>query len=127
MTERFTSLAMGLLLVLAFALVTALYLNQRDALVQARVQLTEARSDASDALEAATACSASIDGLAQAADVFEQERNEARAAAVAKARVHGARADAVLAAPTPVPGDACASAAARFADWQGQRMQKAAP
>ena len=125
MTERVSSLAVGLLLVLAFSLVTALYLKQRDALVQARAQLGEARGDASMAQEAAAACSASIDNLEQAAGVLEQERDAARATAAAKAKVHNTRADAVLAAPAPVPGDVCASAAARFSDWQGKRMQEA--
>lgn len=127
MSGRASSLAVGLLLVLAFSLVTASYLNQRDALVRAREQLGEARGDASEALEAAAACSASIDSLEQAAGVLAQERDAAREAAAVKAKGHNARADAVLAAPAPVLGDVCASAAARFADWQGQRMQEAAP
>lgn len=123
---------MGTLIALACSLLlnaagVASYLKQRDVLVQARAQLGEARGDASEALEAAAACSASLDSLEQIASVLEQQRDTARAAAAVKAKGHNARADAVLAAPTPVPGDACASAAARFADWQGQRKQEVAP
>ena len=123
---------MGALIALAFSLLlnaagVASYLNQRDTLVQTRTQLQQARGDESEALEAAAACSASIDSLVQAAGLLELQRNAARAAAAAKAKVHNTRADAVLAAPAPVPGDTCASAAARFADWQGQRKQEAAP
>lgn len=43
MSGRVSLLAVGLLLVLAFSLVTTSYLKQRDALVQARAQLGEAR------------------------------------------------------------------------------------
>lgn len=123
---------MGALIALACSLLLnaagmASYLKQRDALVQAHAQLGEARGDASEALEVAAACSASIDSLEQTAGVLEQQRDAARATAAAKAKVHNARADAVLAAPAPVAGDTCVSAAARFADWQGQRMQEVAP
>lgn len=48
-----------------------------------------------EALEAAAACSASIDSLNQAAGVLELQRDAARAAAAVKAKGHNARADAV--------------------------------
>ena len=123
---------MGALIALAFSLLlnaagVASYLKQRDALVQARAQVLEVQGDEAEALEAAAACSASIDSLDQAAGVFELQRDAARVAAAAKAKGKNTRADAVLAAPAPVPGDACASAAVRFADWQVQRKQEVAP
>lgn len=121
---------MGALIALAFSLLlnavgVASYLKQRDALVQTRAQVQQARGDETEALEAAAACSASVDSLDQAAGALELQRDAARAAAAGKAKVHNARADGVLAAPAPVSGDACASAAARFADWQGQRTEGA--
>lgn len=123
---------MGALIALAFSLLlnaagVASYLKQRDALVQTRAEVQQARGDETEALEAAAACSASIESLNQAAGVLELQRDAARAAAAGKAKVHNTRADAVLAAPAPVPSDECGSAAARFADWQGQRKQEVAP
>lgn len=117
---------MGALIVLAFslllnALAAAAYLQKRDALVHARAQLQDAQDGEVEARQTAAACSASIDSLDLAAGLMQLERDAARTVAAANARARNARADAVLAAPTPVPGDLCASAAARFADWQGQR------
>lgn len=122
---------LGAFIALAFSLLLnaigiASYLKQRDALVQTRAQEGEARGDAVEALEVAAACSASIDSLDQAAGVLELQRDAARAAAAGRAKAHNARADAVLAAPAPVPGDTCASAAARFSAWQGGRKQEGA-
>lgn len=117
---------MGALIALAFSLLlnaagVASYLKQRDALVQARAQLQDAQDGEVEARQTAAACSASIDSLDIAAGLMQLERDAARAIAAGKAKARNARADAVLAAPAPVPGDLCASAVARFADWQGQR------
>lgn len=105
----------------------AAYLKQRDALVHTRAQVQVAQDGETEARETAAACSASIDSLDLAAGLMQLERDAARALAASKAKGHNARADAVLAAPAPVPGDACASAAARFADWQVQRKQEGGP
>ena len=124
MTEH--RILMGAIIALAFSLLLnacgiAGYLKQRDALVQTRAQLQAARDDSTTAHAAASACSAAVDDLQTAASRLMGERDAARSAATAKAKGHSTRADAVLAAPAPVPGNACASAAARFAGWQQQR------
>lgn len=127
-SERFL---LGAFIALAFSLLLnaigiASYLKQRDALVQARADIKDANDGATGALETAAACSASIDSLDAAAGVMQLQRDAARAAAASRAKAHNARADAVLAAPAPVPGDTCASAAARFSAWQGGRKQEGA-
>ena len=124
MTEQ--RILMGAIIALAFSLLLnacgiAGYLKQRDALAQTRAQLQAARDDSTTARAAASACSAAVEDLQTTATRLAGERDTARAAAAAKANGHSTRADAVLAAPAPVPGDACASAAARFAGWQQLR------
>lgn len=113
--------------VLAHVFAVSVYMQQRDELVHTRAQVQTAQEGETDARETAAACSAAVDSLDLAAGQMQLERDAARAIAASKAKGHNARADAVLAAPPSVPGDACASAAARFADWQGQRNQEATP
>lgn len=124
MTEQ--RILMAAIIVLACSLLLnacglAGYLKQRDALVQTRAQLQAARDDSTTAQASASACSAAVEDLQTAATRLTGERDAARAAAAAKAKAHSTRADAVLAAPASVPGDVCASAAARFAQWQQLR------
>lgn len=103
------------------------YLKTRDALADSRGNVTRALGDASVAREAAKACSDAVASLADAAAVLKTERDQARLAAGKKASTHNARADAVLAAPPPVAGDTCASAATRFSTWQAMRKAEVKP
>ncbi len=93
------------------------YLDQRDDTNVARGE-TQAMQQQRDGIRsAASACSAGVEDLAQAGKQRAAAAAPARQAAAGRAAVHNAKADAILSAPPPVPGDACASAQARVDDW----------
>ena len=73
------------------------------------------------ALAGAQACSDGVQRLQALAESRAREAAAARKLAAQAALQHAARADAVLAAPPAVPGDDCASAKARVADWLQRR------
>lgn len=100
------------------------YLGQRDDTTTAQAALRDMEGQRDGAREAASACSDSVEALRELADQRGRDAAQARAAAAAKALGHNQRADQILAAPAPVPGDACASAQARVDSWLQGRAQK---
>lgn len=90
-----------------------LYLQQRDAAVTARTQLSTAQSDISAVQAAADVCNASIDALYTSAGVLAKQLEGEREAAKTRAGAHYAKADKILSTPAAVLGDACASAQGR--------------
>ncbi|MBL7089520.1 MAG: hypothetical protein ISS20_11970 [Acidovorax sp.] len=93
------------------------YLGQRDYTTEARTALRDMEGQRDGARQVASACSDSVDDLRELADKRARDAAPARAAAASAAQGHNTRADQILAAPQPVPGDACASAQARVDDW----------
>ena len=104
-------------LVAANAVTTWAYLAQRDAAAVAKTALHDMRDQRDGAREAASACTDAVDDLRTLADRRAKEAEEARRAAAKRAQGHNQRADAILAAPPAVPGDACASAQVRVDEW----------
>jgi hypothetical protein len=100
------------------------YLGQRDETAAARADLRGMEGQRDGARQAASACSDSVDDLRELADQRARDAAAARAAAAGKAQGHNQRADAILAAPPKVPGDACSSAQARVDDWLRGRSTK---
>lgn len=103
--------------VAANALLGWAYLGQRDDTARAQANLRNMQGQRDGAIQAASACSASIDDLRKLAERRYTVAAPARVAAASAAQAHNQRADAILAAPAPVPGDACASAQARVDSW----------
>lgn len=93
-----------------------LYLRQRDAATLARSDADQAADKESLARASADVCTKAVEALQLTGEGLKQERDEARAQAVAVAAGHKARADKILSTPAAVPGDACASAQARVAE-----------
>ena len=93
------------------------YLGQRDDTTEARTALRDMEGQRDGARQLASECSASVDDLRKLADRRYTVAAPARAAAASAAQAHNQRADAILAAPAPIPGDACASAQARVDSW----------
>ncbi|MCT6720025.1 hypothetical protein [Acidovorax sp. K2F] len=98
------------------------YLGQRDETATAQADLRAMEGQRDGARQAASACSDSVDDLRELADKRTREAAPARAVAASTARVHNQRADEILAAPAPVPGDVCASAQARVDGWLKGRV-----
>jgi len=93
------------------------YLGQRDETSTARADLRGMEGQRDGARQAASVCSDSVDDLRELADKRAREAAPARAAAASVAQGRNQRADQILAAPAPVPGDVCASAQTRVEDW----------
>lgn len=93
------------------------YLGQRDDTTEAKTALRDMQGQRDGARDAASACSDSVDDLRDLADQRARDAVAARASAASQAQSHNEKADAILAAPAPVPGDVCASAQARVNDW----------
>lgn len=87
------------------------------ALSQVTADRDKARSERAAALDAAEACSRSVDALKAAADKREAENLPARQQAADKARAHQHKASTILATPPSVPGDDAASARDRIWKW----------
>lgn len=115
-------LALGISLATNAALGWA-YLGQRDETTEARTALRDMEGQRDGARQAASACSDSVDDLRELADKRARDAAPARAAAASTAQGHNHRADQILAAPQPVPGDACASAQARVDEWLNGRAK----
>ena len=98
-----------------------LWLGARDdaAASHARVQAVQAELGA--ALAVGQACSDGVAELQRQAETRAQEAAKARAEAQSRAKQYALRADQVLSTPPAVPGDDCASAKARVADWLQRR------
>nr|WP_315540218.1 hypothetical protein [uncultured Comamonas sp.] len=99
------------------------YLQQRDALTEARTTLTHAAGETATAQAAANSCSASIEALSTAAAVQAALGTQAREFANTLAGKHSAAADKILSTPPAVPGNDCASAQARVADLLAARKK----
>lgn len=99
------------------------YLQQRDALTEARTTLNHAADETANALWAANSCSASITALETAATVQAALGTQAREFAIKLAGKHAAAADKILSTPPAVPGNDCASAQARVADLLAARKK----
>ncbi|MDH0362777.1 hypothetical protein [Comamonas aquatica] len=110
--------------VLANAGAGYVYLQQRDASVEARTDLRHQTGATEAATLAAHACSDSVEALSVSAAVMASQLEGERAAAAKRAGTHYARADKILATPAAVPGDDCASAQKRVADILANRTQK---
>lgn len=99
------------------------YLGQRDDTATVQAELHGMQDQRDGARQAASACSDSVDDLRELADKRAREAAPARAAAASTAQAHNQRADQILAAPAPVPGDVCASAQARLDEWLKGRVK----
>lgn len=77
----------------------------------------KARIERAAALDAAEACSRSVEALKQAADEREAENAHARQQAAGKAHQHRQKANEIMATPASVPGDDAASAQDRIWKW----------
>lgn len=93
------------------------WLGQRDDTATAKAEATAMQQQRDGIRSAASACSAGVDELAQAGKQRAAAAAPVRQAAASRAAVHNAKADEILSAPPPVPGDACASAQARVDQW----------
>lgn len=100
------------------------WLGQRDDTTTARTALRDMESQRDGARQSASECSDSVAALRDLAAQRARDSAPARAAAAGKAHGHNQKADEILAAPPPVPGDACASAQARVDDWLKGRATK---
>ncbi|MDF3823024.1 hypothetical protein P3G55_24230 [Leptospira sp. 96542] len=87
------------------------YLAERD-------KATEAAQTAATARAAADQCTQGVERLQALADQRAREAEAARLQAAQQAAELDARADAELATPPAVPGDACSSAQARIDRWK---------
>jgi septal ring factor EnvC (AmiA/AmiB activator) len=99
------------------------YLGQRDDTATVQAELRGMQDQRDGARQAASACSDSVDDLRELANKRAREAAPARAAAASAAQGHNQRADQILAAPAPVPGDVCASAQARVDHWLKGRVK----
>ena len=99
------------------------YLQQRDALTEARTTLTRAAGETDTARAAANSCNASITALETTATVQAALGTQAREFAIKLAGKHAAAADKILSTPPAVPGNDCASAQARVADLLSARKR----
>lgn len=99
------------------------YLQQRDALTEARTTLTHAAETTDLAQRAANSCSASITALETTVTVQAALGTQAREFANKLAGKHAAAADKILSTPPSVPGDDCASAQARVTDLLSARKK----
>lgn len=97
------------------------YLQQRDALTEARTTLIHAAETTDLAQREANSCSASITALETTATVQAALGAQAREFAIKLAGKHAAAADKILSTPPAVPGNDCASAQARVADLLAAR------
>lgn len=97
------------------------YLELRDALTSARAEITRSSEDLAGAQSLASACSDATEDLRELADKRELEAAGAREQARLVAAGQEKQADAILAKPDPVPGDACASAQLLVDEWLRQR------
>lgn len=99
------------------------YLGERDDATEARAAVSAKGQELAGVRGAAEACSGRVDELRTLADKRAQEAETARRAAGTRASAHNQRADAILAAPAAVPGDACASAQVRVDSWLQGRVR----
>jgi len=93
------------------------YLGERDDATEARAAVSAKDQELAGVRGAAEACSTRVDELRTLANKRAQEAASARRAAADRAAQHNQQADAILAAPSAVPGDACASAQHRVDTW----------
>ncbi|AVS73924.1 hypothetical protein [Paracidovorax cattleyae] len=99
------------------------WLGARDDATTARAELAAKGQELAGVRGAAQACSTAVDELRTLADRRAREAEAARRAAGVRAAAHDRKADAILAAPPAVPGDACASAQHRVDAWLQGRAQ----
>ena len=99
------------------------YLKQRDALVQSKAETVKTQGELKDAQGMASACSDATDDLRELADKRELAAVGVRQQATTVASKHSAKADAILAKPSPVPDNHCESAQVLIDDWLKERAQ----
>lgn len=122
MGKLIPALALALLLsLLANIWQSKTYLAMRDALTSASAKVTRLGEELEQARAMASACSDATEDLRELADKRELEAVGAREQAKEVAAGHEKKADAILAKPDPVPGDACASAQLLVDDWLAAR------
>ncbi|MDT0138096.1 hypothetical protein [Acidovorax sp. PRC11] len=93
------------------------YLGERDDATEARAAVSAKGQELAGVRGAAQACSSSVDELRALAGKRAETAAPARRAAADRASDHNRDADAILAAPPAVLGDACASAQHRVDTW----------
>ena len=98
-----------------------LWLDARDNVADARARIEAVQGERDAAQAAGQACSDGVQRLQALTESRAREAAAARRQAAQAAADHARRADAVLSAPPAVPGDDCASAKARVADWLQRR------
>lgn len=124
MGKLIAALALALLLSLLVNVWQAkTYLSMRDALTSASAEVARKGEDLEEARAMASACSDATEALRELADKRELEAKGEREQAEAVAKDHGKKADAILAKPDPVPGDACASAQLLVDNWLSERAK----
>ncbi len=93
------------------------YLGERDDAAEARAAVSAKGQELAGVRGAAEACSSSVDEMRTLASKRAEAAAPARRAAADRAAQHNLQADAILAAPPVVPGDACVSAQHRVDTW----------
>ena len=101
----------------ANALLGWAYLGERDDATEARAAASAKGQELAGVRGAAEACSSSVDEMRKLASKRAETAAPARRAAADRAADLNRQADLILAAPAPVPGDACASAQHRVDAW----------
>ena len=99
------------------------YLKQRDALVQAEAMTAKTEGYLEDARATTNACSDATDDLRELADKRDLAAVGVRQQAITVASKHSAKADAILAKPSPVPDNHCESAQVLIDDWLRERAK----
>lgn len=100
------------------------WLGQRDTIATLRTEAKAAQGQLDGARADARACSDAVEDLRDLADQRARDASAARAAAQQRAQQHKRKADAILATPSAVPGDDCASARVRVDGWLKGRAAK---
>ena len=124
MGKLIAALAIALLLsLLAHIWQGHTYLKLRDAVTLASADVKQKGKDLSQAEAMASACSDATDDLRELADKRESVATGAREQATEVAAGYEKKADAILAKPDPVPGNACASAQVLVDEWLSERAK----
>lgn len=99
------------------------YLKIRDALTLANAEVKHQGENLEGTQAIASACSDATDDLRELADKRETVATGAREQAKEVAAGYEKKADAILAKPDPVPGNACASAQVLVDEWLSERAK----
>ena len=124
MSKLLIALALALVLsVLGHIWQASVYLKQRDALVQAEAMTAKTEGYLEDARATTNACSDATDDLRELADKRDLAAVGVRQQAITVASKHSAKADAILAKPSPVLDNHCESAQVLIDEWLRERAK----